>query len=152
MEMQLFAEELPAKSAGRETPASLPSKRPPSPSLKNTHCPHVALPETSLSSGHAFARRQPVSRGQKRRTNSPPPPPPPRPQPRFSACSGHQLPLYFSPSACHTNHPCSRFAPVVRSNHGFHSPQAWPLLPPLPLPAKPTSSLTSAEPMSMVTF
>lgn len=151
--MQFFAEELPAKSAGERHLLLFPPRGHPSPSLKNTHCPHVAFQKHLSHPGHAFARRHPCHRV---RRGGPIPAPYPLPHPAPSQDSVPALAtsclLYFSPSPCHTNHPCSRFAPVVSSNHGFHSPSAWPLLPPLPLPAKPTSSLTSAEPMSMVTF
>lgn len=57
--MQLLAEKPPAKSAGRKTPVSCSSKLVliASPSLKSTHCPQIAFPETSLSARLAFAQR-----------------------------------------------------------------------------------------------
>lgn len=55
--MQLLAGELPAKSREERRLFLSPPRGHTSPSLKITHCPHIALPEASLSSRHAFAQR-----------------------------------------------------------------------------------------------
>lgn len=125
MEMQLLAEEPPAKSAGRETPVSCSSKLVliASPSLKSTHCPQIAFPETSRLRSKAFG----ATRDQRGKTN---------PSGQHSVPALATSSLWVSVSAT-----APRKASLIRpkvSKRSFYFPSGWPLPPAYPLPRKPT--------------